>query len=128
MLVKQFYRESCLTSIFTSCTEYIIKLTTLYYILSKTGYSMKSFWYNDNRKNVCGIRIRELRKAKHLTQAQLAIKAQLEGYDKITETAIVKLERGTRFVADYEVKIFARILDTTVEYLLSDPQTESLQA
>ncbi len=128
MLVKHFYRESCLTSIFTSCTEYIIKLTTLYYILSKTGYSMKSFWYNDNRKNVCGIRIRELRKAKHLTQAQLAIKAQLEGYDKITETAIVKLERGTRFVADYEVKIFARILDTTVEYLLSDPQTESLQA
>ena len=128
MLVKHFYRKSCLTSIFTSCTEYIIKLTTLYYILSKTGYSMKSFWYNDNRKNVCGIRIRELRKAKHLTQAQLAIKAQLEGYDKITETAIVKLERGSRFVADYEVKIFARILDTTVEYLLSDPQTESLQA
>lgn len=88
---------------------------------------MKSFWYNDKRKNVCGIRIRELRKAKHLTQAQLAIRAQLEGYDKMTETAIVKLERGTRFVADYEVMIFAKILDTTVEYLLSEPQPESNQ-
>ena len=89
---------------------------------------MKSFWYNEKRKNVCGIRIRELRKAKHLTQAQLAIKAQLEGYDFITETAIVKLELGTRFVPDYEVSIFAQILDTTVDDLLTgknDPKMEN---
>ena len=26
---------------------------------------MKAFWYNDDRKNVCGIKIRELRKEKH---------------------------------------------------------------
>ena len=80
---------------------------------------MKSFWYNETRKNVCGIRIRELRIAKNMTQAQLAIKAQLEGYESITETAIVKLELGTRFVADYEVSIFAKILGTSVEDLLS---------
>lgn len=80
---------------------------------------MKSFWYNETRKNVCGLRIRELRLAKNMTQAQLAIKAQLEGYESITETAIVKLELGTRFVADYEVSIFAKILGTSVEDLLS---------
>ena len=80
---------------------------------------MKSFWYNETRKNVCGLRIRELRIAKNMTQAQLAIKAQLEGYESITETAIVKLELGTRFVADYEVSIFAKILGTSVEDLLS---------
>lgn len=79
---------------------------------------MKSFWYNEKRKNACGIRIRELRKAKQMTQAQLAIKAQLEGYDSITETAIVKIELGTRFVPDYEVMIFAKILDTTMEDLM----------
>ena len=28
---------------------------------------MKAFWYNDDRKNVCGIKIRELRKEKHLS-------------------------------------------------------------
>ena len=87
-------------------------------LLSHTGYSMKSFWYNEKRKNVCGIRIRELRKEKHLTQEQLAIKAQLEGYDSITETAIAKLELGTRFVADYEVSVFAKILGTTTDDLL----------
>ena len=80
--------------------------------------SMKAFWYNDSRKNLCGIRIRELRKKKKITQKKLSIMAQLAGYDFITETAIIKLERGTRFIPDYEVKIFAKLLETTPEYLL----------
>lgn len=79
---------------------------------------MKAFWYNEKRKNLCGIRIRELRKQQHLTQKQLSIKAQLAGYDFITETAIIKLEAGTRFIPDYEVAIFARLLNTSPEYLL----------
>ena len=79
---------------------------------------MKAFWYDENRKNVCGIRIRELRKQQHMTQKQLAIKAQLAGYDFITETAIIKLELGTRFIPDYEVSIFAQLLGTTADELL----------
>lgn len=79
---------------------------------------MKAFWYNENRKNVSGIRIRELRKQQHMTQKQLAIKAQLAGYDFITETAIIKLESGTRFIPDYEVSIFAQLLGTTTDDLL----------
>ena len=79
---------------------------------------MKAFWYNDSRKNVCGIRIRELRKKKKITQKKLSIMAQLKGYDFITETAIIKLERGTRFVPDYEISIFSELLETTPEYLL----------
>lgn len=81
---------------------------------------MKAFWYNENRKNICGIRIRELRKQQHLTQKQLSIKAQLAGYDFITETAIIKLESGTRFIPDYEVSIFAQLLNTSPEYLLHE--------
>ena len=73
---------------------------------------MKAFWYNDSRKNLCGIRIRELRKEKKITQKKLSIMAQLAGYDFITETAIIKLERGTRFIPDYEVNIFAKLLET----------------
>ncbi len=79
---------------------------------------MKAFWYNESRKNICGIRIRELRKKKKITQKKLSIMAQLAGYDFITETAIIKLERGTRFIPDYEINIFAELLDTTPEYLL----------
>ena len=82
---------------------------------------MKAFWYNEERKNVCGIRIRELRKQQHLTQKQLAIKAhQLAAYDFITETAIIKLELGTRFIPDYEVSIFAELLQTSTDDLLQN--------
>ena len=34
---------------------------------------MKAFWYNDDRKNVCGIKIRELRKEKHLSTKKFEI-------------------------------------------------------
>ena len=79
---------------------------------------MKAFWYDEKRKNCCGTRIRELRKEQHLTQKQLAIKAQLAGFDFITETAIIKLELGTRFIPDYVVAIFAKLLGTTTDDLL----------
>ena len=55
---------------------------------------------------------------KKITQKKLSIMAQLAGYDFITETAIIKLERGTRFIPDYEINIFAELLETTPEYLL----------
>ena len=87
-------------------------------------YILKAFWYNEKRKNVCGLRIRELRKEQKITQKKLAIMAQLAGYDFITETAIIKLELGTRFVPDYEVNIFASLLGTTPEFLLHYKEDE----
>lgn len=79
---------------------------------------MKAFWYNQDRKNVCGIKIRELRKQKHISARELEIMATLAGYENITQNAIIKAELGMRFVADYEVVIFAELLNTTPEYLL----------
>lgn len=79
---------------------------------------MKAFWYNQDRKNVCGIKIKELRKEKHISTKKLEILATLAGYESITQNAITKIELGIRFVADYEVAIFAELLDTTPEYLL----------
>lgn len=79
---------------------------------------MKAFWYNQDRKNVCGLKIRELRKEKHLSTKKLEIMANLAGYDNLTQNAIIKIELGMRFVADYEVAIFAELLETTPEYLL----------
>ena len=80
---------------------------------------MKACWYNDERKNVCGIKIKELRKEKKISTKKLEIMAQLAGYDTITQNAITKIELGIRFVPDYEVAIFAELLETTPEYLLS---------
>ncbi len=80
---------------------------------------MKAFWYNADRKNVCGLRIREIRKAKKLSCKDLEIKAALAGYDFLTQNAITKIELGIRFVPDYEVAIFAELLETSVEDLLS---------
>ena len=79
---------------------------------------MKAFWYNSERKNVCGIRIKELRKEKKMSTKQLEIMANLAGYDFITQNAITKAELGIRFIPDYEVAIFAELLETTPEYLL----------
>ena len=45
--------------------------------------------------------------------------ANLAGYEFITQNAITKAELGIRFIPDYEVAIFAELLDTTPEYLLN---------
>lgn len=80
---------------------------------------MKAFWYNDERKNLIGLRIRELRKEKGITIQKLTILAQLAGHESITANAICKLEGGSRFVPDYEVAIFAELLGTTPNELLN---------
>lgn len=80
--------------------------------------SLKAFWYNEERKNVCGLRIRELRQEKDLTIQRLSVMAQLAGYEFITPNGISKAELGIRFIPDYEVSIFAELLETTPEYLL----------
>ncbi len=79
---------------------------------------MKAFWYNDTRKNICGLKIRELRKQKKITIKQLSILAELAGYDYITPNVITKVELGIRFIPDYEVSVFAELLNTTPEDLL----------
>lgn len=86
---------------------------------------MKAFWYNQVRKNVCGIRIKEIRKQKQISTKKLEIMANLAGYEKLTQNTITKIELGIRFVPDYEVAIFAELLDTTPEYLLGYDESES---
>ncbi len=85
---------------------------------------MKAFWYNDERKNVCGLRIRKLRQEKNLTIQRLSVMAQLAGYEFITPNGISKAELGIRFIPDYEVSVFAELLDTTPEYLLGFGELE----
>lgn len=77
---------------------------------------MKIYDYN-GKKNISGDRIREARQKKRLSQSDLAARMQVEGV-VIERDSISRIEIGTRFVPDYELPVFARILDVSVDWLL----------
>ncbi|MDR0840476.1 MAG: helix-turn-helix transcriptional regulator [Christensenellaceae bacterium] len=80
---------------------------------------MKIYW-DGKSKNIIGSHVRRLRKAKTppWTQLQLAVKLQLAGCE-IDRITIVRIENGSRFVPDYEVKAIARALGVTPNDLLN---------
>ncbi len=74
--------------------------------------------YNFNGKNnICGERVHEARCKLRLTQSDLAAKLQIRGVT-IERDGISRIEIGTRFVADYELRELAKILNVTLEWLL----------
>ena len=77
---------------------------------------MKIYDYN-GKKNICGNRVHEARCRQRMTQSDLAAKLQIAGII-IERDSISRIEIGTRFVADYELKELAKILNTTVNWLL----------
>lgn len=79
---------------------------------------MKIYSYK-GRKNLCGDGIREARQKKRLSQSDLAAKIQIEGVI-MERDSISRIEIGTRFIADYELKIFAKVLNVTVDWLLEE--------
>ncbi len=68
-------------------------------------------------KNVCGPRVKEMRKKLGLSQATLAARLQVEGVN-IERDSVSRIEMGTRFVADYELVALCKILGVSSEYLL----------
>lgn len=77
---------------------------------------MKIYDYN-GKKNICGERIHEARCKLRLTQSDLAAQLQINGII-IERDSISRIEIGTRFVADYELRELAKILKVTVDWLL----------
>ena len=69
------------------------------------------------QKNISGNRIREARIKHRWSQATLAAKLQLEGIT-IERDSISRIENGTRFVADYELKAVSMVLNGSVLWLL----------
>ena len=74
---------------------------------------MKIYDYN-GKKNICGDRLREVRR---LRQEDLAAQIQLKGIN-MERDSISRIEIGTRFVSDFELKIFAEVLGVSVNWLL----------
>ena len=77
---------------------------------------MKIYDYN-GKKNVCGDRVHEARCRLRLTQSDLAAQLQIKGII-IERDSISRIEIGTRFVADYELRELSKILKVSVEWLL----------
>ena len=77
---------------------------------------MKIYDYK-GKKNICGDRVHEARCKLRLTQSDLAAKLQVNGII-IERDSISRIEIGTRFVADYELRELAKILKVSVGWLL----------
>lgn len=76
----------------------------------------------DGKKNVSGERIHQARTTKRLSQSDLAARMQIHGVT-IEREAISKIETGDRFVTDYELMVFAKVLGVSMEWLLVQDQT-----
>lgn len=77
---------------------------------------MKIYDYK-GQKNICGKRIKSARRKKRLSQTELAAQMQVSGVI-LERDSISRIEIGTRFVADYELLLFAKILEVDLEWLL----------
>ena len=79
---------------------------------------MKIYDYN-GKKNICGERLRQARVIQRLRQEDLAAKVQTQGVN-MERDSISRIEIGTRFVSDFELKIFAKVLGVSVDWLVGD--------
>lgn len=72
-------------------------------------------------RNIVGKRVKEARHESNprITQAGLSVKLQFEGWN-ISRAGIAKIESGIRQVTDKEVVKLARILNVSVQWLLSE--------
>lgn len=77
---------------------------------------MKIYTFN-GKKNISGPRIREARIKNRLSQTDLAARMQVEGVI-IERDSISRIEIGTRFIPDYELPVYAKALNVSVEWLL----------
>ncbi len=71
--------------------------------------------------NICGNRVR-IARAIHkppLTQEELAIRINLNGMD-MTKLIISRIERGERHVCDAELKMLAKTLGVTMDWLCGE--------
>ena len=83
---------------------------------------MRIYDYKGQR-NLCGRKIRKLRLAKKMSQGELAAKVQVEEL-MLERDNISRIELGTRFVTDYELLVFARVLGVSMEELMEVPEQE----
>ena len=76
---------------------------------------MKIYDYH-GRANICGAKIKQLRQKKKISQEELAARMQVAGLD-IDQRTISRIELEKRFLADFEMREIARILQISLDEL-----------
>ena len=79
---------------------------------------MNIYDYN-GRKNICGEKVRMFRIKLHWSQIRLANELQLKGII-IGRDSLNRIEKGTRFVTDYELKILSEVFGISMNDLLNN--------
>jgi len=85
------------------------------------GDALRIYDFN-GEKNISGDRIHQARTAIRLSQSDLAARMQVNGVT-IEREAISKIETGDRFVTDYELMMFAKVLGVSMEWLVETTDT-----
>ena len=74
-------------------------------------------------KNICGKQIQAARRNLHMMQAELAAQMQIRGI-VIERDSISRIEIGTRFVTDYELRHSFEILHVSLQWLVNQSSCE----
>lgn len=77
---------------------------------------MKIYW-NGESKNIIGERLKKLRLEQNISQRILAAQLTLSGIE-FSDLTILRIERGERFVPDYEIAVIADYFKVSADYLL----------
>lgn len=77
---------------------------------------MKIYDYN-GKANIIGPQIKSIRKRENLSQDILAAKMQLNNIE-ISQKVISRIEKQERFVTDYELVAFSKVLGISIYELL----------
>ena len=92
--------------------------------MGKEGLPVKIYDYH-GKKNLCGDRIHQARTTQRMSQSGWAARMQVNGV-VIEREAISKIETGDRFVTDYELLVFAKVLGVSVDWLLVDRECRQI--
>ena len=92
--------------------------------MGKEELPVKIYDYH-GKKNLCGDRIHQARTTQRMSQSDLAARMQVNGVI-VEREAISKIETGDRFVTDYELLVFAKVLGVSVDWLLADEDMQGI--
>ena len=79
--------------------------------------SLEVFYAEISHENIIGKRLKELRQQQNISQRILAARLTLSGVE-FNDLTILRIEKGERFVPDYEIAVIADYFKVSADYLL----------
>lgn len=110
LIINTFYRQQ--SANVKKSAEYLH-----IYVIGE-NIRLKIHDYN-GRKNLCGNRIREARRKLKISQSDLAAQLQVRGII-LERDSVSRMEIGTRFITDYELKNISEILGVSLDWLTEE--------